>query len=366
MRETKLREEQFWLVTVSLLVLAIVALGVTLIYTRGVMIPFVLAVFVTTMVSPIVDYQVVRWKFPRAIAISAALLVVLAMMAVLGFLLIGAVQQMVATAGQYTESFKSLADSLFGEVKEKLPDGWEAQIDYAAISKDLAGRLPGIVGSTMGTATGLLSNGFLILVFVVFLLAGRKPHAIAAGGIYGQIEATIRRYITTKFVLSAITGTLVWAILSLFGLQMASLFGMLAFLLNFIPSVGSVIATLLPIPVAVAQFESAGMILGVIAAPGAVQMAIGNVLEPKIMGEGLKLHPVTILLSLAFWGLLWGPIGMVLAAPIVATIRIILIQFATTRPAGDLLAGQLPQPTGENDKREEPADADGDAPSPDD
>ena len=204
------------------------------------------------------------------------------------------------------------------------------------------GRLPGIVGSTVGTATGLLSNGFLILIFVVFLLAGRKPHSIA-GGIYGQIEATIRRYISTKFVLSAVTGILVWIVLSLFGLEMASLFGMLAFLLNFIPSVGSVIATLLPIPVAVAQFQSPWMIVAVVAVPGALQMGIGNVLEPKIMGEGLDLHPVSILLALMFWGLIWGPVGMLLSVPLTMIVKILLENSDDTR-WGAVLLGPCGEP----------------------
>ena len=73
-----------------------------------------------------------------------------------------------------------------------------------------------------------------------------------------------------------------------------------------------------------------------------IQMAVGNVIEPKIMGQGLKLHPIVILLALAFWGLLWGIIGMLLAVPITAAIRIILMQFETLRPIARLLAGQLP------------------------
>ena len=71
-------------------------------------------------------------------------------------------------------------------------------------------------------------------------------------------------------------------------------------------------------------------------------MTIGNVSEPKIMGQGLQLHPVTILLALAVWGLLWGAIGMLLSVPITATIRIILMRFETTRPIGNLLAGEWP------------------------
>ncbi len=76
--------------------------------------------------------------------------------------------------------------------------------------------------------------------------------------------------------------------------------------------------------------------------PGIVHLAIGNLVEPRLMGRGLELHPVTVLLSLAFWGLLWGVMGMVLAVPIVAVLKIVLSRLNTTRPLGQLLAGHLP------------------------
>jgi AI-2 transport protein TqsA len=143
-----------------------------------------------------------------------------------------------------------------------------------------------------------------------------------------------------------VTGILVWLILWGFGLHMAPLFGLLAFLFNFIPSIGSIIATLLPIPIAFAQFQNEPwMILAVVGFPGTVHMTIGNVVEPRLMGRGLELHPVTVLLALAFWGLLWGIVGMVLAVPMVAAMRIVFSHFSSTRPLADLLAGRLPGAT---------------------
>jgi AI-2 transport protein TqsA len=84
----------------------------------------------------------------------------------------------------------------------------------------------------------------------------------------------------------------------------------------------------------------------VVAVPGAIHSILGNLVEPKLMGEGLDLHPVTVLLALSFWGLLWGIAGMFLAVPITAAIRIVLIQFDTFRPIGNLLAGDFGKPPG--------------------
>jgi AI-2 transport protein TqsA len=179
------------------------------------------------------------------------------------------------------------------------------------------------------------------VIFVLFLLAGRNPRH-AATGIYAEIEATIRQYITTKTIISAVTGLLVGVILALLGLRMAPLFGLLAFLLNYIPNIGSLIAVLLPIPIAVAQFHDVAHVVAVVVLPSIVHLTIGSVVEPRLMGRGLELHPVTVLLALAFWGLLWGLMGMVLAVPIVAVLKIVLSRLDTTRPLGQLLSGQLP------------------------
>ncbi len=340
----KLDEERAWLAIGSLMVLAAVALAVAVIYTEPVMVPFVLAVFIVTIVSPVVDFLVVRWRFPRSLAIMAALLLVLAVMVVFGLLMIMAVQEIAATATQYSDYFVKLADRWLDRLHDLEIAGVDQVIANAQtkLLDELQANLPRLLSQTVGTATSIVSIGFLVIIFVVFLLAGRRSPPTSSG-VYAEIESAIRRYITTKTLISAATGILVWLILWAFGLPMASLFGMLAFLLNFIPSIGSVVATLLPIPVAVAHFQGdVWMILLVVALPGSVHMFIGNVLEPKLMGEGLELHPVTVLLALAAWGLLWGPVGMLLAVPITAMIRIVLVRFETTKPVGELLAGKLP------------------------
>jgi AI-2 transport protein TqsA len=123
---------------------------------------------------------------------------------------------------------------------------------------------------------------------------------------------------------------------------MAWLFAFLVFLFTFIPNVGPIVATLLPLPVAVTQFHDPWMILATLAIPGAIHMTIGNLVTPRMLGRGMELHPVTVLLALAFWGLIWGIVGMVLAMPIMATLRIVLSRFNTTRPLAGLLAGHLP------------------------
>ncbi len=119
------------------------------------------------------------------------------------------------------------------------------------------------------------------------------------------------------------------------------MFGFLAFLLTFIPNIGSIIATILPLPVALIDPEL-GMVskILVLAIPGIIQFGIGNLLQPKMMGESLDLHPVVVLLSLIFFGTIWGIIGMFLAVPITAVVKIFLQRFGYTRAIADLISGK--------------------------
>jgi AI-2 transport protein TqsA len=336
MKNADLREEQVWLAVGSLMILATVALAVALIYPRYVLIPFVLAIFITTMVSPLVDFQVNRWRLPNWIAILTTLLLVLAILTLLGVVLIMAVQTMIHAAGDYSKQVIDLIEKLFAKLSAN-----HIPVDQARISAELETHLPGVVTQTAGAVKAIISHGFLIVVFVIFLLVGRNPHQRSTG-IYAEIESTIRNYISTMTAIAAVTSLLVGLVLWKLGLPMAWLFGLLVFLLSFIPNIGSIIATLLPIPVAAALFSDPWQILAVVAIPGAIHLTIGNFVAPKLMGRGLELHPVTVLLALAFWGLLWGIVGMVLAVPIVAMIRIVLSHFSTTRSIAELLAGHLP------------------------
>jgi AI-2 transport protein TqsA len=334
--KTELRNEQIWLAVGSLMVIATVALAASLIYTRAVMVPFVLAIFITVAVAPLVDIQVSRWGFPGWLAVLITLCIVLAVLAGMFLLLIAVVEEIVRVANEYSQQVVHMAENLLDKLKEH-----NIHVDADKIIGDLENRLPGVISSTVGTVTTIISHGFLIAFFMVFLLLGRNPRHRPTG-IYADIENTIRSYITTMTAISALTSVLVGIVLWALGLHMAWLFAFLVFLFTFIPNVGPIVATLLPLPVAVTQFHDPWMILATLVIPGAIHMTIGNLITPRMLGRGMELHPVTVLLALAFWGLIWGIVGMVLAMPIMATLRIILGRCNTTRPLAGLLAGHLP------------------------
>ncbi|QDV47654.1 AI-2 transport protein TqsA [Stieleria neptunia] len=189
----------------------------------------------------------------------------------------------------------------------------------------------------------LVSTSIVVLIYVFFLLLGKSSYAQTAT--LREIDTQIRGYLSLKTVISIGTGAVFGLTLRMFGVPMALSFGVLAFLLNFIPNIGPIVASLLPIPLILLD-PSGNLVwmVSVIVATSAIQILSGNVVEPKLMGNSSDLHPVTILLGLMFWGMMWGIIGMFLATPITAAIKIVLERFEPTRQIANIMAGRLESP----------------------
>lgn len=337
LRPRDLADEQAWLITASLITIAAVASAAALAYTRPVMVPFVLAVLLYYLVSPVADALETRARFPRWASTITTLLVVAGLIVVTGVLITASTRGLLDSADIYRERLVTIAGRLVAVLDNRGIDLGQATL-VEAVRRLPVGRM---LQTTAGTALSLVTNGFLVLIFVIFLLLGRKREMVKSD-VFREIDSRIRRFLVLKFAISAATGTLVGVILAVIGLELALVFGVLTFFLNFIPSIGSIVAVLLPLPIALVQFQSPSAVLAVLVFPAIVQLVIGNGVDPKLMGRGLDLSPVTILVALVFWGLLWGVVGMLLAAPLTGILRIVLAQFATTRPVSELLAGRLP------------------------
>lgn len=336
----ELAEEQAWLIAVSLILIAAVAVGAALAYMRPALVPFVLSVFVYYLVSPLADLLETRARFPRWASTVTTLLVVAGLIALTALLVTTSVRGLLTSADIYQERMLRLAQ----RVTEVL-DRRGLDVGQGALLNTIRDfPISRLVQSAAGAALSVVTNGFLVMIFVIFLLLGRRPGRFKSK-VLREIDAGIRRFLALKLTISAATGAIVGTILALLGLELALVFGVLTFLLNFIPSVGSIVATLLPLPVALVQFDSYWPVVGVFALPAVVQLVIGSGLDPKLTGRGLDLSPVTVLIALVFWGLIWGVVGMLLAAPMTGILRIVLAQFATTRPMGEILAGRFPEGT---------------------
>lgn len=320
-----------------LLTLTAIAVAGALYLMGPVLIPLVLAVLISYLVAPVVDFIQIRLRFPRSLAVITALLLAIGMGGLFAMLFYSSAARLASRSSLYQEKLTELGDDVLHYVQSSgIPI--DAEVIHGQLSDLPVGKIvAGFLNSILGSASTL----FLVLLFVVFLVAGRSPGE-KHQGIYREIDIKVRRYLVIKVSMSVLTGLLVAVILMVLDMELAVVFGMLSFLMNFIPSVGSIIATFLPLPLALVQYDSYWPILLVILLPGIVQLAIGYAIEPRIMGTSLNLHPITVLVSLIFWGILWGIPGMVLAAPISAVLKIVLDRFEATRAVGGLLAGRLP------------------------
>lgn len=203
--------------------------------------------------------------------------------------------------------------------------------------------IPAILRGSLSTLQTFFSFSILVLLFCIFILMGRNPKEKIKNEVYNEIEYSVQKYLNIKFFISFMTGICVYFVFLLIGTPMAFVFGLLAFILNFIPSIGSIIATLLPIPIMMLTMDisNAGLFVAFLF-PCLIQNFFGNFLDPKMQGEGLRLHPVTILLALGYFGVIWGVFGMLLAAPMTAALRVFLLEFQMTRWIAQLMGGQMP------------------------
>lgn len=207
-----------------------------------------------------------------------------------------------------------------------------------------------VVRSVINSISSALGDITLIFIYVIFLLIEegflpKKIEIILNGsskkeqilGIISQISKSINTYFTVKTSMSLLTGILSYLVMTLLGVDFAVLWAFLIFLFNYIPYVGSLIATLLPSIFAIFQFGSFLPFLWVFISIESVQLLVGNYIEPRIMGKNLNLSPLAVILSLVFWGAIWGIIGMILSVPIISVAVIIMGYFPATHKIAILL-----------------------------
>lgn len=327
--------------TVCLLILAAVAMGAMLFWLRSVMVPFVLAVFLAYALSPLVDLQLRYLRFPRGLAVLLTLAFGFLVLSSIGGLITSSVRELSANRAVYERQVNELVRGA-EEFLQLERFGVAPLADVDLLSMIPGDGIAGALLAMTNSIVDLFSRGIVVLIFLFFLLLGGSGVRAPESGFRGAVESRIKRYILVQVAISAATGILIGVVLSLLGVPLAMVFGLFAFLLNFIPSLGSIVATLLPLPVVLVSPDvSLTAAILAIALPGGIQLLIGNVISPKIMGESLDLHPVAILLALMIWGALWGVVGMLLATPITAVLKILLERIEFTAPVAELLAGRF-------------------------
>ncbi len=320
-----------------LLILAGTALTWILIYAKTILMPFIIAVFLSMVLNTLAVWMHRKGRIPYSIGVIIGIVLVLG----LASLSIAFVSNSISS---FVEGAKMYADKLdatiawFLETAQKL--GFKVNSEFLS---DTLARLPlfNMARSMGGTLMSLVSNIMLVSLFLIFLFMGRAT-ADQKTSLSTEIEKQISYYLLIKIFVSLLAAITTWIILKITGTELAGMFAVLTFVLNFIPNIGPFIATALPMPVLFLQYGFDWHIIAALLLLTTAHFIIGNVLETKWLGKGMDLNPLVVIACLIFWALVWGIMGALLAVPLTSIIKMILGRSEPTKPFADLLAGRLP------------------------
>jgi len=314
-------------------IIGLLALGVILYATQVVIIPLVIALFITMIINKVESLVAAAISLRRFRWLNKIMAMVLILGVLFGLVMAAAVSSR-EIANRVPHYEQRLTESLERSSAAQKAFDW---IRTSGVVTQLK-RLP--IGSTvksfLGSLVNLAGNFVLVMIFTGFLVfSGASFH-----GILQEMNEKISAYISIKTLVSVLTGLVVFGLCSAFGIDFALFWAILGFLLNFIPSVGSIIASIPPILLSMIQLDSWATVALFAVVFVVLQLVLGQVLEPKLMGDKLAVKPVAILLGLIFWGFLWGIPGMFLAAPLMALLRILASNFNFSRSFERLLAAE--------------------------
>jgi AI-2 transport protein TqsA len=304
-------------------VAAVVIILAGLVAAKSIIIPILLAIFITILTSPFLIWLQDK-GFPHAVALIGIIAMLVVIMTLLGMLISSSLHDFSLNLPQYEQKLRNGIGAMLHFAEQQgfeLPrESIVSMVNPSKIAQYVSGFIKGF-----GAA---LTNGFMILLLVIFMLLEvstfpKKMEAIHADASDHASEflTKIKQYMLIKSIFSFFTGVLVYISMLFIGLDYALLWGVLAFLLNYVPNIGSILAAVPAVLLALIQ-------LGVM---GAVEVAIvfvvvnvilGSVLEPKYMGQGLGLSTLVVFVSLIFWGWMFGPVGMLLSIPLTIVVKL--------------------------------------------
>ena len=331
-------------VTTALLAVLVAIFGAAALKaTSGIIIPLILAIFLCYLLSPIMSW-LAEHRVPEGLTIPCAMLVLVIALIPLNAVIVSTIFELQNRVPFYAMRFEDIAGSLLDSL------GTDANVlNEVNWVEDISGALTSITVTMFGSVIGFVGNLVLVVTYTAFILIGRKgfqanierafsqDRASELKAIFAKMNQQIQRYIATKIMLSLGTGFAMFLVLLLFGVDFALFWGLLGFLLNFIPTVGSLIAVLLPIGVALLQFSQPIDVVWVAISLVAIQQVIGNVIEPALQGKRLNMSPIVVLFALVFFGWLWGFWGMVLSVPLMAVLKIVFEHTPALKPIAILL-----------------------------
>lgn len=322
----------------ALWIIATAAIVAGLYFFRDTLTQFALAMVLWLLIDGLARWLGERIPaLPRVLALPIAIVLVLSAVGIV----VWVIAQNVGVFAQYANGYEARLNQIVADAYMRLAVPGPAPTVGQLIADVDPARVIGQIGAGLQS---FASDLIFILIYLGFLFSAaamipRKLNAIFrdkadrqhASEILVSIRASIDRYLYVQTVMSLIISSLTYVTLLLIGLQNALFWAFLIFFLNYIPTIGSIVAVVLPTAFALVQFPDLSGVAAVAIGVGFWQFVIGNFLQPRMTGDSLNLSAVVVLLALAIWGSIWGIAGAFLAAPLTVMLMIIFAQFESTR-----------------------------------
>jgi predicted PurR-regulated permease PerM len=301
----------------------------------SILVPFFLAVFIAVICTPPL-FWLQRKGVPKVLALTFILVAILIVGILFGALIGPSLNDFLRSLPDYQERLSTHIAALISWLREK---GVNIPAEEVPLTLN-PGWVMNLAGGIFSALSSVLTNGFLILLTVVFILLEVADFPKKLRTVLKSPERSLstiekfsqdaKRYLVIKTLISAAEGLVIWLWLLILGVDYPVLWGTLVFLLNYVPNIGSIIAALPAVLLALVQLGVGSALLTALGFVVA-NMVLGNLVEPKLMGKGLSLSTLVVFLSLVFWGWILGPIGMILSVPMTSLVKIALESYEETR-----------------------------------
>ncbi|MBX2849195.1 MAG: AI-2E family transporter [Acidiferrobacterales bacterium] len=334
-------------VSISLVILATISVFYVMVVGKAFLVPLAVAVMIWYVINALsrTFAKIIPWVEKKNWLTTLVSLVSIGMFITFAIDMVQRnITDVSAAAPAYKANFDILANKLVTQFGLESVPNLQELIDGIEVAP--------LISKLASSFTSMISNIFLVLIYVLFLMLEQgtftkkitaifpnKEKRSSILSILSHAQEDIQTYLWIKTLTSSVTGVVSYLVLLAVGVDFAGFWAFTIFLLNFIPTVGSIIATLFPALLALIQFDTFLQFFIVLVGVGAIQVMVGNFLEPKLMGNSLNLSPFIVIISLTLWGSVWGIAGMFLSVPITVMLLIIFAHFKGTRYLAILLSG---------------------------
>lgn len=335
---------------ITLYIISFTILAVILRELRAIFIPLTFAIFLSLIFGKPVKF-LSRKKVPMFLSITMVLLSLFLIIYLGSAIIITSANSFAKEFPKYEKLFFEQITSITSYFKIGAEDlnkyidniSWYEFVNSNSVSQ--------IFKTTMGNFANIMSKTLLTLFFLIFLISGKNKFIERLAvmvveeenqnkHIVARIENQLLTYMGNKTLISIVTALLGMAAVAIFEVDFVVISGLILFILNFIPNIGSIVASLFPIFVCFFEYGISYRLVGISIVLTGIQVIMGNFIEPKLLGKQLQLSPIILLISLIFWAWVWGPIGMVLAVPITSAMSIVIGEFRSLENVSKLLRGE--------------------------